>query len=826
MAVPTPEEELELLDLADADAAATLKSPRNASLWDKTKEVGRSFGWGVKQLGEFGADVLYDPLEAATPKPGSTTGETLRDFGNSIKPWGEPDPGDIAREEFYDKPIVQSLTEPIYMRGENTGLDMAKTAAEWAPSLVSPSSLPRTIGQITLGGGGAAAGEQLFGEIGEVFGGIIGAIKGGNAKPVMDNIVSWLKDRKGLAKEKAEQVVAEYMRKNATSVNPEAAVAEGVARGEQGTTAQLAGDTGLFGVEAGANVTPGAVAAQRTARQGRADQIVDEVGGAFGPELPQATRGIPQAAERAEQQIAGQVAESQGRLSQAVAGEADALRIAEAQRGQVAPSSATFEASEGLASTLDKAQAAYEKAFQNPAWKEFDALRGKSGAIESGPFKTRVDNFIKRLSPTERTAFQQSYGSELAFIEGLNATARPSEIAFLLSRFKTVTGNAASTGSTTATEKFLTQIGTRMEDLLRAGPAGTLYDDAIAATVEGTRQFNMGGLRQARLGEDIAGLGEQVVKAGDAGATSAGNLANSPPEVIAQTGEYLKALAQKEGLNAKFIDKYNGFLSRFPDQELVTELRSAAAAETRLTQATAAARDATTADAAAQQGIHRTVLADFATKPIDTMAELLGKRDSITRLNTLIDDIADPAALRDAFRETFVNRMSTRVGGQNRVTPKAQEEFDRVYPALERLFADAPDELRAIQNAVEKSTVDLLRESVPGTKLVDSMDELDNLLSSAAAATIMTTGNLSGTHALMVGGAIKRFMMRAIGRKDHLDPEKIKILSDMVSNPEEFLRIMGNAPKQAENVSVMERVTGILDKMIQPGFAGFMAATN
>tara|TARA_R110000751_G_scaffold84228_3_gene168648 strand:- start:2066 stop:2566 length:501 start_codon:yes stop_codon:yes gene_type:complete len=166
------------------------------------------------------------------------------------------------------------------------------------------------------------------------------------------------------------------------------------------------------------------------------------------------------------------------------------------------------------------------------------------------------------------------------------------------------------------------------------------------------------------------------------------------------------------------------------------------------------------------------------------------------------------------------------VGGQNRVTPKAQEEFDRVYPALERLFADAPDELRAIQNAVEKSTVDLLRESVPGTKLVDSMDELDNLLSSAAAATIMTTGNLSGTHALMVGGAIKRFMMRAIGRKDHLDPEKIKILSDMVSNPEEFLRIMGNAPKQAENVSVMERVTGILDKMIQPGFAGFMAATN
>jgi len=817
------DQQIQMLQLLQAKRGRRLQKPNDATFGEKAAEVGRFVGRGVRDMGEGLLDLTWDVGMAALPRPGVAPVQTVKNVLNELNPFGgEEDGADATRQEFYDGPLMQSLTQEKIAPG-NMGLDMAKTAGEWAPTLIDPtkSKLTRKIATVIMGSGGAAVGGELGGEVGEVVGGIIGAISGNKTGQAFDGMVKWMVDRKGASLERAEQAVAKFFKDNATDINASIeTVAEGTAFGERGTTAQLAADTGMFGIEAGANTTTPAIVAQRAARQGRTDQIIDDVKSAFGPELVGADRALPQAADR----VAAQVGASKGRLSQAVANEAHAGRIAEARRSQVAPTGTTFETSENLASTLDTTQAAYDSAFKTPAWKEFDALRGKSGAIDSAPFKADLEKGLRSLNPTQRSVFNDTYMKEFNYINGLNKTISPSEAHFLISRIKTITGNAARTNNTTATEAFLTDIGVRLERTLRSSPeAGQLYDNAIAATKESSERFNARNVGTARLDPNIETLGSRVVVPGDKGAATARDLERAGPEVIEQTGQYLRSLAAREGLDAKFIDKYEGFLSRFPDQALVAELRSSAAAETGLTQAIKAAEQAAKTEAKVQSGLTKTAIAEFSTKPAATMKNLLTKPDSAARLDELLNSLDNPAAARDAFRETFVARISKKVGGENVVTPASIDEFDRVYPALQRLFADVPDELQAIQTAVERSTVDMLRKSVPGQRLVESVDELDSLIASGAAATILTTGGFSGTHALMVGGAVRRAIMRLIS-KSELDPAKMEVLSDMVSNPEEFLRIMNSAPAPTPNADVMTRVTSALDAMIQPGFAGFINA--
>ena len=121
---------------------------------------------------------------------------------------------------------------------------------------------------------------------------------------------------------------------------------------------------------------------------------------------------------------------------------------------------------------------------------------------------------------------------------------------------------------------------------------------------------------------------------------------------------------------------------------------------------------------------------------------------------------------------------------------------------------------------MERTKVDLLRESIPGTKLVSGLDELDSLMASAGAATVLEMG-FTGTHALMVGGAIRRQIMSMLG-KGQIDPLKAQVLSDMVASPQEFLRILATAPR-TPNMSVAEHIGSAITAMAQPSFVGFQS---
>jgi hypothetical protein len=363
--------------------------------------------------------------------------------------------------------------------------------------------------------------------------------------------------------------------------------------------------------------------------------------------------------------------------------------------------------------------------------------------------------------------------------------------------------------------------------LLNTDGAGEAYQAALDATVEGTQQFGARNLGNARRVAEPETLGAQFVKSGDEGAVSADALAKSPPEVVASAGEYLKSLAAKEGLTPEFIAKYDGFLARFPDQALVAELRAAANAETGLTQATAALGASEKAETAIQTGLQKTVLADFVNKPEATMTNLLTNPDAAGRLDELISTIDDPAAIRDAFKNTFMKQVDRGTDGAASFTPESFGKFKEIEPSLERLFADAPNEFRELQSIMHRPLMDSLSKTQTGTKLSNELTELEKLGGSGAAAAILNLGGFSGTNALMLGGAVRRWVMNVVTKGGaKLDDAKVRVVADMLADPNEFMRIMEATPPSKQDTSLMAYVGKVLDGVAQPLFAAAVSTND
>jgi hypothetical protein len=226
MAELTPEEkidlelELELMDLADADERA-LRSPKNASFGAKAAEVGRSVVRGAQNfIVEPLADLTWDVGTAAIPRLGDKPIDVIGRTLNELNPFGEADGADVTRQEFYDRPLMQSLTQEKLDRGISAPLDVAKTGAEWAPALINPQqSLARNAATVIVGGGGAGGGELAGGEIGEVIGGITGAVLGAKTPAGIQNIIKRLRDKLNYSKEQAEQAVATVFRENVKNID-------------------------------------------------------------------------------------------------------------------------------------------------------------------------------------------------------------------------------------------------------------------------------------------------------------------------------------------------------------------------------------------------------------------------------------------------------------------------------------------------------------------------------------------------------------------------------------------------------------------------------
>ena len=69
--------------------------------------------------------------------------------------------------------------------------------------------------------------------------------------------------------------------------------------------------------------------------------------------------------------------------------------------------------------------------------------------------------------------------------------------------------------------------------------------------------------------------------------------------------------------------------------------------------------------------------------------------------------------------------------------------------------------------------------------------------------------------------------MRMIrGDGGDVSPEKMQILGDMVSNPQEFLRIMDATVSKQASGDISTRVANALEALVQPGLAGAVSAQS
>lgn len=809
-----------LLELLRARDNPPPKHISTASPANLVGEVARSVGRGVGHVFEFGGDIGDIGMAAVDQFiPGMDDERVL----NELNPFSETEGrGDRSRREMvHENPTVQRhLTGERIERGSaglaGTALDMTKTAAEWVPQLAAPGVGPKSV---LTGALGAAAGEQLAGEPGEVVGGIVGSL-GNPARPAIwtfNKAKEWLMDARGLSERQAiehvrqnvdnlDQVMTELSAKSGLNTSPVGPIVPQAV--EQGTPAQLSGDAQLFGIEEGAARAAQPIRdAQNTARQGRTDQILEDAAGLM-PPVAAAERAIPLARASVEAQRGA----SSERLNQATAGLADAERIA-AERGQaIATDTPTYRASEKMAQTLDDAQAEYNELVKAPAWREFDALRGRNGGINSSIFKEDIDRFLANsdISPTIRDDFLTKFNTELEVIQNMRDVVRPSEIAYVVSRFKQHVANATQTGNAGPIDKYLTRLGSDIEDSLRQGGAGELYDKAVAATKDMTSRFSdrtLGAARKTALPET---LGASFVKPGDAGAAAARDLARSGDEAIADAGEYLKSLAASEGVTPEFIQKYDAFLREFPDQSVVTDLRAAAESQTGLAQARKAETTAQKAEAAEMRGLDKSVLGRFAEEPVQIMDKILASPNAPTRLNDLLDVIDNPAAARDAFRDSFLKRIQTSSGGDAVVTESAITAFNDMYPALERIFADAPEQLAELQKVIGRSYVEKIRRNAIGTKAPDMVEGLEGPLASGMSIGVMETLGMSGTHALIVAGQTRNVMLKLIDkflttRTAERQAGIEETLQTLTSDVPGFLALMSRAP-ETKNVSKSDKL--------------------
>lgn len=814
-----------LLELLRARDNPPPRAVANATPANMVGEVARSFGRGVGHVFEFGGDIGDIGLAAVDQFiPGMEDESVL----NELNPFSETEGrGDRSRRQMvHENPTVQRhLTGERIARDQpgfaGTALDMTKTGMEWVPQLAAPGMKAKTM---LTGALGAGFGEQVGDEVGEVVGGIAGSM-GNPLRPAIwtfNKAKDWLMNARGRSEQQAidfvrdnvdnlDQVMTELSAKSGLNTSPVGPVLPQAI--EQGTPAQVAGNAQMFGIEEGAaSASQNIRDAQNVARGERTEQIISDVEGQF-PAVPAAEQAIP----RAVANVAEQQAASTGRLEQATAEAADAERIA-AERGRaVATQTPTYEASELMAKTLETAQKVYDERVKQPAWRAFDALRGKNGGIESSIFKDDINKFLANsdISPTIRDDFIKKFAVELEVIENMRDTVRPSEIAYVISRFKQHVANAAQTGTAGPIDKYLTQLGTRIEKSLRQGGAGELYDAAVDATRESTRQFSNRSLGTARRTDTPETFGATFVKPGDAGAAAARDLIEAGDDAIAMTGEYLKSLAAKNELTPEFMNQYDAFLREFPDQQLVGELRAASESQTALTQARAAEATTLTDEAAAMTRLERSTLGRFAEEPIRVMEDILNNPNAPKRLNDLLEVIDNPAAARDAFRKTFINKVSGVSGGDAVMTEAAITEFDKMYPALERIFADAPEQLVELQHIIDRTYVEKIRKTAIGNRVADTVENVEGPLASALTVGAMETLGLGGSHALIMAGQMRNTMMkvldkffstRAAERQAGIE-ETLQILTSDVPG---FIELMSRAPVE-KTATKSERINKMIE---------------
>lgn len=828
-----------------------LKAYEDATKGDVAGEVLSAGRRGLRIAAE-GVGDIYDIGRAAVDQfiPGAED----RSIVDAINPLGPQDAGDIAREEMLWGPNREAIERKI-APGGSTALDFASTALETAPSALvfgGARGVGGKLAETAFTSLGAAGGEQgtraaveaLGGdpttaqEVGEVVGAILGGVSSpaGTAKAtqLIDTIANRVSKPTGgaltttEAAEALQKILAQADDANTALAN----IRAGLARGDEGTLADLAKDVGIYNVE---KMAPKGSQAQRqsdAALQAREVQAVSGAQSTFGGALDAAPLNtdivaanqarLSQARAKAGgyEQATGQRINAQ---TEAAAAEAEqASKLAGDVSAQLTPPSLASEQGRRTADLFDAKQAEVDEAVK-PLWDEFESAPN----IDTRYFAEGIEAEIARLPIAEQRGVRRMLSDVTASVKKFDDEMPPGEVQALIKKIKGQLGAKAADGSKKfdVTEAQVAGIINRIEGVIKDSPAGAAYQTALDATKQGYESMGRGGLQKARQATPET-MADAITLKGSAGAQTAREaLATGDQRVVDRIKETLRAEAGRSGVDQQFMNQYADILTEFDDvgQDVAAVLglnrASDAAAEAADMAAKAGARGLAQArDRAVGRAadIGKTINAKFVQDPMGTVRSIMANDATATRdmpalIRSVAKNPAQKAQLKQMVGQELVGMISAPsiAGGGIAKGDAAFKKFEAVRNSLSEIME--PAELNALDE-IMKSVVDTraLRKAAakqPAVKLSQGA----TLAASGVAAGILKF--VPGGTSLILANNVRTYIKSAMLTTP--DPLIIKALDDMTGNPQAFKQAVDNftlTPGQTDKMIAKELADYLIEQ--------------
>lgn len=651
-------------------------------------------------------------------------------FGDLLVAAGVPEDiahPDVERTRLSDSDFVQWAGKPLQ---DETRLEQAAgTFGEWALPGMGVTKMLRApgYGLDVLSGMGAAMGEQIAGEGGELVGGMM---------PVVGSLTKSFVQNKLPVTMSAEEGAHRFIMENAE--NPERAMKNletALAKGEKGTLAELTDDRMIYNIEAYMPKGSRKYWRLEDLKKAREEQIIDETKNIFPDAQPasaqQAAQDIvenragtirtveSERLNRAAQEAAEQEAASQARIAgfeddiaraeqmetlaeQGVKGAEDAAAAAKAEATLDAPAA---DASADLATALRDSAADFKALERKPVWKEFDeleAIPSKPFGYDSilGPVEKRFPSVIYEAAKRKYKDVFDSIGDASGSYEtGWPSTVQPKEVHALYQKLKSATKQARNKGEYGPEETLLDTVADNLDKALKESDVSVPYRRAKEAYEKEMQIYKPGKLGEAVRADDINVATKNIVPKGAEGTTVGGQFQTLVNDLRARGKTELADRVETAFANrvrstvgevgaAKFLKQY-GDLTDYLPEELVGKIRLAAETEEVATGARQGLERARTKAAQQKMDATRGAAREEATVQPKIMREL---------------DVAERGARAKAAK--------AQKGLESRITAKYAADPKGTVKQLLKNEADAPKLKRLNDIMVKRGEGDAFKASV------------------------------------------------------------------------------------------------------------------
>jgi len=774
-------------------------------------------------------------------------------------------------KEYYD-----NLTSREFPRGQHHGLDAARTFVDWAGAgpvnALKKASLKFAKPDVLMGSL-AAIGELVGGEVGELVGGGMG-------------LLAALRSGKPSKLSTADKEALEFILENTEDVGEVAVKIERALReGEIGTLADLIKDRQVFSIQEGLRTDQRYVDKVDDLQLKRDEQILEDVQNQFG-NIDSSSAIDAAKADVAAEKLQIDIATKEGQVSAANKVEAERAAL-EAKRaeldGVVPPSSAPATArAEGAAQDAQSAQAELIRAEQarQAAEASLDPLRRQN--FEGGAPPSRREEIFKDADMSDPEDMQRAlerywYGDAFSEVKGRK------EPFILDDALRNDLENIVTTPEgRIALDNYLLDVAEKtrrardipIPDMMAEGFNIDKYiSDIFSGKISGRELMPLRNhfAKKARSATDAdvkninnnikhrldAMMYDQLDEAGkiaykeqmDVYPAYLANaeLMDTNKSVLAY-GEYLPAdqvaAGKKYGRpNLESNRAANAQLEQ-SKQGLDKAVAASKAADTKLTRAEAAQRQAVTREesvmrntlaakerldsrisaktasipkaervAAIEGGkatrkLNQTLKAQYVANPQGTIKKWLTDPAGAEQLKSIYGQMADlgeKEAFRAAIGEAIVESLnSSKVvsGGvrQAQVLPRATGDFQKmVTNLLEGGILDA-DEVADVSRAIERSiTRSLAAEAKAGNKVRMNDSELAKFSSSVGAVLALNASPLAGegSHALVMASTYKRVfahLYRMVASRKKV----VLKLQEITADPQKFSDLLTTAKSEDE----------------------------